>query len=182
MPSIDTCLNSQEIRDLIDRGTLQIQDYSEDRIQPSSFEPTIGEELFILDTEGGVLRPQYDQTVYRTLLELPRRRRQKIDITGGFETKRGYSYLIPLQEKITDDENIKFILSSPKSSTGRTFPNTRLLADYNASFDEIQRIPHPINLWLLFQPLAFSFLIKPGLSFNQLRFLTDLMPNFLPKK
>jgi len=185
MPSLDTCLASQEIRELIDRGIFSVPSYSEERIQPSSFEPTIGGELFILDTDVSLFRPRESQTVYRTLLELPKRRRQRVDITGGFEVKRGYSYLMHLEEKISRTKKVQFILSSPKSSIGRTFPTARLLADYNASFDEIQIFPQsdaPLEIWLLYQPLAFNQIIRPGTSFNQLRFFSGSGAKLSPKQ
>ncbi len=169
----DSCLVSQEIRDLIEKEAI-IANPDDSNIQPSSFEPTIGSEAYILDSEGGLFRPKEDQTVYKTLLELPKRKRQKIDISKGFEVKKGYSYLIKLYEKIKKDSTFQFIVSSPKSSIGRLFFNTRLLADYNSSFDEVHNFTNyndHLNLWLLLQPLAFNAIINPGLTFNQLRFL-----------
>jgi dCTP deaminase len=173
--SSDSCLASQEIRSLIERGVLYSPTLNESRIQPSSFDSIIGDEMFILDTEGGLFRPQENQSVYKTLLKLPKRRRQQVNISGGFEVKKGYSYLLRLEEKIKREELVRFILSSPKSSIGRLFPNTRLLADYNAGFDEIHNFPKSqdyLDLWLLFQPLAFNAIISPGLSLNQLRFFS----------
>lgn len=77
MNSLDTCLASQEIRMLIKNNILVAPNFDESKIQPSSFEPTIGNEVFILDTEGGLFRPQEDQTIYRTLLELPKKKKAK---------------------------------------------------------------------------------------------------------
>ena len=61
------CLVSQQIRKLINDGEI-VTRMDESRIQPSSFEPQIGEELFLLN-EG--FRPKREKTVYRSLLELP---------------------------------------------------------------------------------------------------------------
>jgi deoxycytidine triphosphate deaminase/predicted NUDIX family phosphoesterase len=171
--SLDSCLASQEISELIRQGAVISPLFDESRVQPSSFEPAIGEEIFILDTESGLFRPQDSKTVYRTLLELPRGQRQKVDITEGFEIKKGYSYLVRLEEKIKPSSEFKFALSSPKSSVGRIFPNTRLLTDYNASFDEVHHFRgESLEMWLLLQPLAFNSIISPGLTLNQLRFFT----------
>ena len=143
----------------------------EGRVQPSSFDPILSNELFVLDTNF-MLRPQPYQSVYRTVLEIPKLNRPEKDIASGFEVKGGYSYLVRLQEKISPEmlQHVDFFRSSPKSSTGRLFPKTRLLADYNPSFDEAGDFSELINLWLLIQPLPFNFIIRPGDSLNQLRF------------
>jgi len=183
--SLDSCLVSQEIESLIRRKVISTSSLDYSRIQPSSFEPVIGNEVFILDTQEGLLKPEENKQVYRTLLELPQRRRQKIDISEGFEVKKGYTYLIHLEEKIRGDKSVRFILSSPKSSTGRIFPNTRLLTDYNSSFDEIHNFPESqkyLDLWLLFQPLAFNKIIGPGLSLNQLRFFSGPGARLSPRE
>ncbi len=181
------CLVSQQIRDEIIAGKIRVNTLNlsldrkkrfsdaglEKRIQPSSFEPVIGDEIFILDIEKqAVFCPGSSQTVYRALLELPRRQRQKMDISEGFETITGFNYLIPLVErlKLEDNEDVR---SSPKSSVGRLFPYTRLVSDFSSSFDQIhhQNVSgREIQMWLLFQPTAFNIIIHPGLTLNQLRF------------
>jgi len=190
------CLVSQQIRRLILDGSMTVpeddlslveedvyegelsrkkgrfnDDSLEKRVQPSSFDPTLSNELFVLDTDF-MLRPQADQSVYRTVLEIPKLNRPEKDITHGFEVRGGYSYLVRLKERIFPEmsQHIDFLRSSPKSSTGRLFPKTRLLADYNPSFDEAGNFSELINLWLLIQPLPFNFIIRPGDSLNQLRF------------
>ena len=165
------CLNSQEIDALVSRGVLAGR-FHRAQTQPSSFEPVIGNECYILDAEEGLFRPRADKSVMRSLLELPKRKRQKVDISEGFEIKQGSSYLFPLEWRIKVGREINFIKSSPKSSIGRVFPSTRLLTDYNSSFDEITNFPRntPLKSWLLVQPLAFNLIVGPGLSFNQLRF------------
>jgi dCTP deaminase len=170
---VGKCLNSQQIKQLIEGGKL-VSELDDSRIQPSSFEPTTGNEAFILDTETkGIFRPQVGESVYRTLLQLPRRRRNKVSsIEHGFEIKQGFTYLIPLNEKISL-EGIDYVKFSPKSSLGRLFLNTRLLADYNPCLDEINskyKSGCHLSLWLLLQPLAFNLVMYPGLSLNQARF------------
>jgi deoxycytidine triphosphate deaminase/predicted NUDIX family phosphoesterase len=185
------CLVSQEIRKKIlnkdirisgtppsieDNGSFKNDDI-ESRVQPSSFEPVIGNEAFILDSEEqGVFSPKQHETVYRALLGLPKRQRQKISISGGFEIKTGFSYLIPLEERITlhDGEGVK---ASPKSSIGRLFPLVRTIADYNPGFDAMHhwhKIDEPLHIWLLVQPTTFNMIIYPGLALNQLRFFNGL--------
>ncbi|MBX4212135.1 2'-deoxycytidine 5'-triphosphate deaminase [Candidatus Pacearchaeota archaeon] len=143
------------------------------RIQPASMDPIIGNEIYVLDTETqGLLRPDENEEIYRTLVKIPKRQRQKFDITSGYEIKRKYSYLLPLEEKVILNDG-EWMKSSPKSSAGRIFLNTRMFTDHNPGIDEAhsQYLSNtPLRLWLLLQPLTFNAIIYPGLSFNQLRF------------
>ena len=184
---IGYCLVSQQLRDKIKRSEiipnisniLQENNRSfvnktlEEQIQPSSYEPRIGDHLFILDTDvGGIFRPEINETVRRHLLKLPKRQRQEIKIDGGFELKRGFSYLVPLEDriKLKKDEHV---ISSPKSSRGRLFINTRLLTDYNPCLNEIEgeyKADVYLDLWLLIQPTKFNIIIHPKTTLNQLRF------------
>jgi dCTP deaminase len=133
--------------------------------------------MFVLDTDVGLFRPRRDETVYRTLLKVPRGRRLEVDISGGYEVKIGHSYLIPLEERFKFNGSFDLVKSSPKSSVGRVFPNTRVLIDYSSSFDEalapLER-DKELMAWVLFQPLAFNLILSPGLSLNQLRFTKGL--------
>ncbi|MBS3168804.1 2'-deoxycytidine 5'-triphosphate deaminase [Candidatus Woesearchaeota archaeon] len=53
-----------------------------------------------------------------------------------------------------------------------------MLADFHAEYDEVRsRGDTFLDLWLLIQPLAFNFIVYPGLTFNQLRFFRGLNPN-----
>ncbi len=153
-----------------------VDDSLEERIQPSSFEPIIGNELFILDTEQSVFMSNSRESVYRTLLQLPKRQRKKADISNGFELKRGFHYLIPLEERIILDDG-DCIRSSPKSSMGRIFPIIRMVTDYNVSFNETyyeNTGGKEIMCWLLIQPTKMNFIIRPGEKLNQLRFLQGM--------
>src|SRR3989344_1134189 len=107
-------LVSQQIRDLISDGFLQVPEQNLDqgeffsdsglerRIQPASFEPSVADEVFILDTEGyGLLRPRREESVYRTLLQLPMRKRSRKNIADGFELKTGFTYLVKLNERLS---------------------------------------------------------------------------------
>jgi len=169
----ERCLVSQEIRDALNKRIIVSQNSLnlEDRIQPSSFEPIIGDEIFILDTEQeGLFRPSSKETIYRTLLQIPSRRRRRISIASGFEIQAGYSYILPLEEKLNLPIGFR-VKASPKSSQGRLFNYVRLITDFNSNFDEVNENngAKPLDMWLLIQPLAFNCIIKPGLSLNQLR-------------
>ncbi len=196
------CLVSQQIRNIIDSKSLVTPGFSldrhkdginkgrfideslEKRVQPSSFDSILGDEVFILDTEEtGFFRPNPNETVYRALLQIPRRQRQRRDITDGFVIQPGFTYLIPLQErfKLNKGERIK---SSPKSSIGRIFLSAKMISDYNPNRDEINSFYNNgiIQPWLLLQPIAFSSIIYPGISINQLRFFRGLNATLSPSE
>lgn len=171
--SSSRCLVSQEINEAINEGIIYTPHESlEKRIQPSSFEPVIGDEVYVIDTEsGGLFRPSSTEPFYRSLLQIPSRRRKKYSIVNGFEIKTGFSYLFKLEERFNLPENF-IVKASPKSSQGRIFNLSRLMADYHDSFDEVAPVSgKELELWLLLQPLAFNLIIWPGIAFNQLRFL-----------
>lgn len=167
------CLAAQQIRQLLDEGRITAPHFSEHQIQPSSFEATLGDTVFVLDTEEkGIFRQNRRETVYHTLLDqIPARGRTKENM-GGYELKKGYTYLLSLQERLRLHPEDS-VVSSPKSSIGRVFLHTRMLADYASDYDYIDGINvprEPLQLWLLVQPLAFNVIVHPGISLNQLRF------------
>jgi len=164
------CLGSAEIRNLVKEGRIISPDFDENRIQPSSFEPTIDDFVFRLNK--GIFRTNEKETVRTSLIKTPAYTRERMDIRKGGILSKGFDYLVPLREKIilNLDEQIK---SSPKSSLGRIFLNTRLCIDYSSGYDELTDTAKPgtaLDLWLLVQPLAFDVIVKPGLSLNQMRF------------
>ncbi|MBU2561603.1 MAG: 2'-deoxycytidine 5'-triphosphate deaminase [Nanoarchaeota archaeon] len=181
---IGVCLASQHIRQRLQDGRI-VGKLDEARIQPSSLDPIICDDVFVLDTEtDGIFRPNTSESVYRTLLQLPGRQRRKVCIDDGFELKKGYTYLLKLEERVRLASG-EFVRSSPKSSLGRLFLNTRLLADYNPCFDEALAQYRPdteLDLWLLVQPLAFNIIARPGLTLNQLRFFTGQGASLSPQE
>ncbi len=166
-------LVSQDMEEWIKRGKIRSSSFDSSQIQPSSFDAALGDEGFIIDTDVGLLRPPKNKTVYRAILELPRQQRQRVSLQDGFEIKRGFTYLMPLDVRVTLAEN-EFIRSSPKSSPGRVFLQSRLLSDYNNAFDQVTAPPdsRELQLWLLVQPRPFNLLLWPGIALNQLRFYT----------
>lgn len=180
------CLVSQQIRMLIKTGKIITSLSSETnsnghfknltleaRVQPSSFEPTLGKSVFILDPEQlSAFLPHLDETVELALSKIPKRQRPETELISGFEIKQGYAYLIPLTEQFMLEKG-DFIKSSPKSSIGRLFPVVRLVTDYNNSFNRIDsknKKDTPLNAWLLVQPTAFNLSLSPRAVLNQLRF------------
>lgn len=195
------CLVSQQLREKIKKGyilgqpgigtkkkkvgkgknkrTIKIfsDDTLEDRIQPSSFEPRIGDEIFILDTEElGTFRPGKNEEVNEAISNLSKRQAQRVDINKGFVLQQGFTYAIPLLDRIKIKKN-EWIKSSPKSSMGRIFLDVKMLSDYNPRMDEItyhNNVGRVIQPWLLVQPKAFNVRIYPELTLNQLRFFNGL--------
>jgi len=173
VPERNLSLHSQNIpREKIKRGFFS-NGKLEKRIQPSSFEPSLADEVFIIDTRDyGLPRPTVNQSVYRMILERPLRTRTRKSLEGGFEIKSGFTYLIKLNEKLGPIPGVTYVRSSPKSSTGRLFPKTRFLADYNPCFDDISIIEKEMDLWLVVQPLPINLIAYPNLTLNQLRFFS----------
>lgn len=158
---------------LDDKGKFRDENL-EKLVQPTSHDPIIGDEAFILDSEiGGIFRPRRNESVYKTLLQLPSKRRIRKNISDGFEVNQRFSYLVHLEQKVKLSNEL-VIRSSTKSSFGRIFLNARMFSDYNTCFNEINNpSPNgdPLDLWLMLQPLKFNLIFYPGLCINQLRFL-----------
>ncbi len=178
MPTeLNGCLVSQEIRDLLERGQILTAGAYESRIQPASLDAIIGDEVFVLDNDThSLFKPRNtNETVYRNLLELPAPKRRAVSIVNGYELKRGSTYLVPLEERVRLGD-LACIRSSPKSTTGRIFLNTRMIADYGPHINEVVHSDDDRErmLWLQLQPLAFNVIVYPGISLSQLRFLTSL--------
>ncbi len=178
-------LNSQQLRERIQRGIISVQGTPEEyekRIQPASLDVLLADEAFVLLDDIPI--PQKNETVMTAVKRLPRRLRPRIDINNGFEIKTHFSYLVKLQEQVKLHLN-ETIACSQKSTYGRLFLRTRLLADYTPSFDEIcaEDVPldRHLDLWLLIQPKIFNGIIRPGQSLVQLR--VDLGdPRLTPKE
>ncbi len=178
------CLVSQQIRARIIRGEITVSESTssnrfgrfldqglEGRVQPSSFEPEVGDSVVILDTEQkSVFNPGSKRSVREALHELPHLQAVECS-SSGFQLQVGYTYLIPLKNKVKVLEG-ESIRASPKSSMGRLFPRTRMVSDYNGSFDNVRYngFDDLRELWLLVQPTAFNLIINPGDKLNQLRF------------
>jgi len=145
----------------------------EAKIQPSSFEPEIAGEVFVIKAGAGMFRPAAGKQVYRTLLELPRTQRDRFQIDNGYELRKGETLLVPLANRVQLEADER-VVSSTKSSFGRVFGNVRFFGDYNPCFDKLsgQYSTDPLQLWLLIQSPVFNLIIHPGLTVNQLRYFT----------
>ncbi len=178
--SFNRCLASFEIEELLSSGYILpgtvTQSELQHKIQPSSFDVSLGNELFILDTDvTGIFRPSKETTIREQIKKLHLNDSQHVFITNGYELKKGYTYLIPIKDTIKLQPYMHLV-SSPKSSIGRLFLNTRMLTDYNMSFNEIKNgsTEVTIELWLLVQPQIFNVIVHPGNTLNQIRFFEGL--------
>ncbi|HME87332.1 MAG TPA: hypothetical protein VKE88_02875, partial [Candidatus Nanoarchaeia archaeon] len=139
------CLVSQQIRDAIKKGDIYtgfsnlrtelkngkerfVDKDLEGKIQAASFEPSIDDELFIVDTKkSGLIRPRPNQTV-RQVLKESGALQERIN-SYGYEVKKGYSYAIRLRDRLTPRIG-GFTKASPKSSSGRLFFDARHTANH----------------------------------------------------
>jgi dCTP deaminase len=147
----------------------------EEKLKPASYEPGNAGEAYILNTQPELFRVG-DEQVYRRLLELPSKQRQRVDIHGGFELKRGHTYLLPIVERVQLPRG-RHMKSSPKSSCGRLFINTRQLTDYNDGHNEAHWWCRPgaeLMSWLLVQPRQFDIIIDEHTTLTQQRFFDGL--------
>ncbi|HLD05893.1 MAG TPA: 2'-deoxycytidine 5'-triphosphate deaminase [Candidatus Nanoarchaeia archaeon] len=169
---VGKCLVDREIKEWLESGKLNFPLMpDEEQVQPSSFEPVIGEEAFLLDADSSIFRPDRNSTIYTRILQLGRRK-TRLSLDGGMEVMYGQSYAIPIEGNITLGPN-ESVRASPKSSRGRLFLNTRLMADYSSSFDTVNHDEigeRGVKLWLLCEPLQFNLVLYPGLLLNQLQF------------
>lgn len=181
------CLNSQQIREKIRDGGIKTSGTPEEiekRIQPNSLDVTFSDQMFYIDANAaGIIHPVAGEKVDRALLRtLPPGQRREVNIDNGYELKRDHYYAVRLEEKffLGWNERLKF---SQKSTYGRMFLDTRMMADYNPIFNEA--IPEysqgrSLDLWLLIRPEQFNLIVYPGLSIAHIRTLVGdvrLTPN-----
>ena len=163
------CLVDFELEALIASGRIKGGSFG---VQPNSLDVTLGDEGFALTTdEVGIFQPQEGRQVYDIVRELSSHRVDRLSLSQGAELKVGHTYLFPLQGsvRLINNERIK---SSTKSTFGRLFVNARMMADYNACFDEVHHVysgDREAALWLLVQPLVFNLVAYPGVAINQIR-------------
>ncbi len=131
-------------------------------IQPASLDLRIANEAYQL--KASFLPPA--NSSFSLPKDAPIKR--KVDIKKEFLFP-GEIYLIKLAERVALPEDI-FALASPKSTTGRTNIETRLVVNRPVGFN---RLPEGFkgNLWLLFRTKSFPIKLKPKDRLIQLRFV-----------
>lgn len=147
-----------KIKELIDEGRIFPNDsrksISYDNIQPASFEPRIGSEIYVTD----VIDRQVEGAG------------KKETINDGYVLKKGHVYRARLLERLNLPADVGALVN-PKSRMGRAGLNVRLIAD--DAPDAYDKIPFgykgPISIELTSR--AFDYVIAPGMVFNQIRFM-----------
>lgn len=92
----------------------------------------------------------------------------EIDLTKGAVLEAGCVYLVPLIEHLDLRPTIA-AFANPKSSTGRLDVFTRLIADYQESFDYVAE-GYRGPLYAEICPRTFSVKVRTGTRLNQIRF------------
>ncbi len=156
-------LPSQALRALIEAGEVGGSvPIDEAQIQPASVDLRLGKVAYRIRAS---FLPGTKATVSDKLEGLTF---HEIDLTGGAVLEAGCVYLVPLLEHLNLRNTIA-AFANPKSSTGRLDVFTRLIADYQESFDYVEdgyRGP----LFAEICPRTFSVKVRMGTRLNQIRF------------
>ncbi|MGA9541538.1 MAG: 2'-deoxycytidine 5'-triphosphate deaminase [Methyloceanibacter sp.] len=156
-------LPSQALRALIEAGEVGGSvPIDEAQIQPASVDLRLGKVAYRIRAS---FLPGTKATVSDKLEGLTF---HEIDLTGGAVLEAGCVYLVPLLEHLNLRNTIA-AFANPKSSTGRLDVFTRLIADYQESFDYVEdgyRGP----LFAEICPRTFSVKVRTGTRLNQIRF------------
>jgi dCTP deaminase len=132
---------------------------TEEQIQPSSLDLTLGEIGYA--TPFSFLPPKEDLEKYLKSIGS-----KKIDFSKKQLIRKNRGYIIELNESLNLPEFLQ-ARSSPKSSTGRTDIHVRLLTE-NGSFDDVTP-GYKGKLWIEIYSNSFDIEIQKGVSLNQLR-------------
>ena len=159
---MDGILVYQQIRGLIEAGHLQSNpDIAPAQIQPASLD-------LRLATRGYRVRSGFLPETAAVSERLEETTLYTFDLTDGAILERGHCYVIPLLERIEKPMPYR-IRANPKSSTGRLDLFTRLLADHNGRFEQVQP-GYTGPLYLEIVPRSFPVRVRTGLSLCQIRF------------
>jgi dCTP deaminase len=149
---------SQHIVDMLRDG--QVVGGHTDRIQPSSLDLTISDEIYKMK---GVFLPRSGETISDILKE-----GSLFSWDLGKPLECHGIYLIRLNETFALRPTV-YARTNNKSSTGRVNLQARLLADGVPQFDALPR-GFEGTAWLLLIPRSFSIKLTAGDTLNQIRF------------
>lgn len=145
----------------------------EAKIQPQSYQPSIGDYLFAFTDQAGVFMPDENRSVLDAVAEINCHDRHELEIPrDGFELKVGCNYLIPCVDKVVKSPK-DIIIFSPRSRYGRLFLEDRLATDFNPNFDEIGCLAKDgveLGLYAYVRPKVFNIRIYPGTQLGALWF------------
>lgn len=156
-------LPSQALRALIAAGEVgAAAGIEEAQIQPASLDLRLGTVAYRIRAS---FLPGTKATVRDKLEGLTF---HEIDLTKGAVLEAGCVYLVPLMEHLNLRSTIA-AFANPKSSTGRLDVFTRLIADYQESFDYVEE-GYRGPLFAEICPRTFSVKVRTGSRLNQIRF------------
>ena len=163
MKSTNGILPAQDLRDLIDQGTITLDaPLGDKQLQPASLDLRLGTAAFrvrasFLPGPGTNVQDRIDALALH-----------KIDLTGGAVLETGCVYIVPLLESLQLPSHIA-AATNPKSSTGRLDVFTRVIADGVNAFDQI---PDGYNgpLYAEICPQTFPVIVRTGSTLSQIRF------------
>jgi dCTP deaminase len=158
----DGILVYQQIRALVEGGALR----SNPAIAPTQIQPASLD--LRLATRGYRVRSGFLPERAAVAERLEETTLYAFDLTDGAVLERGHCYVIPLLERIDQPLHYR-IRANPKSSTGRLDLFTRLLADRNGRFEDVQP-GYTGPLYLELVPRSFPVRVRTGLSLCQIRF------------
>src|SRR5680860_1344749 len=156
-------LPSLAIRQLIAAGEIAGAPKIEDaQIQPASLDLRLGKVAYRIRAS---FLPGTKATVRDKLTGLTF---HEIDLTKGAVLEAGCVYLVPLVEHLKLRPTIA-AFANPKSSTGRLDVFTRLIGDYQGSFDAVSE-GYAGPLFAEICPRTFSIKVRYGSRLSQIRF------------
>jgi len=156
-------LPSQAIRAMIAGGEIfAAPEIEPNQIQPASLDLRLGKVAYRIRAS---FLPGPNATVRDKLGAL---KFHEIDLTKGAVLEAGCVYLVPLIEQLKLRSTIAGF-ANPKSSTGRLDVFTRLIADYQDSFDAVEE-GYAGPLFAEICPRTFSIKVRYGSRLNQIRF------------
>ena len=156
----------QAIKEMIANGCIKSEtDITTSQIQPASLDLRLGNFAYPIDAS---FLPSGMSVIDKLAILDQNFEKYKIDLTSGAVLEKGRVYLIPLMESLQLPEDIAGF-ANPKSSTGRLDILTRLIADGNNVFDQIDK-GYKGKLYIEVAPRSFSIVVKTGARLNQIRF------------
>ncbi len=164
-------LPAHAIRRLIEEGhVLSAEAMDADQVQPASIDLRLGRTAFRVRAS---FLPGRERTVAERLDELAL---HEFSLEDGAVLETGCVYIIPLLESLRLPANIS-AAANPKSSTGRIDVFTRVISEFGAAFDKVEK-GYEGPLYAEVSPRTFPILARTGSRLSQLRFRAgDVAPS-----
>src|SRR5712691_2918895 len=145
-----------------DGAILRAHELQPDQIQPASLDLRLGEVAYRVRAS---FLPGPHTTVAERIDEL---KLHEIALGDGAVLETHCVYIVPLIESLALPHDIA-AAANPKSSTGRLYVFTRVIADETRGFDRVAAGYHG-PLYLEISPRTFPVLVREGSRLSQIRF------------